>query len=62
MPSRCFVGSPRQAAPAAALGLEAVVCQQYARGDIDEVQYRRRLLLLDGELGSEPVLLKKRRV
>ncbi len=57
-----FRRSPRQAPPAAAPGPEAVVRQQYARGDIDEAQYRRRLLLLDGELGSEPVSLEKPRV
>ncbi len=57
-----FRRSPRQAAPAWAPGPEAVVRQQYARGDIDEAQYRRRLLLLDGELASEPVSLKKPRV
>ncbi len=57
-----FRRSPRQAPPAAAPGPEAVVRQQYARGDIDEAQYRRRLLLLDGELGSEPVSFEKPRV
>jgi len=41
---------------------EAVVRQQYARGDIDEAQYRRRLLLLEREQPIEPVPLKKPRL
>ncbi len=41
---------------------EAVVRQQYARGDIDEAQYRRRLLLLERERPIEPVPLKKPRL
>jgi len=57
-----FRRSPRQAVPAAAPRPEAVVRQQYARGDIDEAQYRRRLLLLERERPIEPVPLKKPRL
>ncbi len=51
--------SSKRGLPGAVPDPEDVLAQRYARGELDEVQYRRRLLALRGEPAAEPVTLTK---